>query len=277
VVGGTFTKRAEAFVLGTPLSELSTALGQSKKSEIVLAPSATRLFGRQQTENWEQTLLSSGHLLLRPKEGDDLLRDMSAGQTEAGGISEKALVKTKSAGATIPSVVGRRNCRQSLDMLLMPRYENNVMCPPEAVVNRMQEMKKAESSAVLSNPTYAAFDASRDSAMATGETGVMRGSRGNESSYKRLEEMVQRHTVSSPPVSKQDDMGLDALLRFMPAFVRSKCLTGHNTNTLMEHRVVTILFIIADMKVKGGSAPCRPSTCQLPLTDAYGIVRESPT
>eukprot|EP00873_Tetraselmis_striata_P020689 jgi/Tetstr1/440953/TSEL_029222.t1 len=45
-----------------------------------------------------------------------------------------------------------------------------------------------------------------------------------------------------------DDMGLMGLLSFMPECVRPQCLLGQNLTTMMEHRVVTILFIVADME-----------------------------
>eukprot|EP00873_Tetraselmis_striata_P026005 jgi/Tetstr1/446269/TSEL_033813.t1 len=45
-----------------------------------------------------------------------------------------------------------------------------------------------------------------------------------------------------------EDMGISALLRFIPECVRSQCLLDQNLTTMMEHRVVTILFIVADMK-----------------------------
>jgi hypothetical protein len=46
-----------------------------------------------------------------------------------------------------------------------------------------------------------------------------------------------------------NEMGLGTLLRFVPDFVRFNCLSRDNHSTLMEHRRVTILFIVADMTV----------------------------
>ena len=52
---------------------------------------------------------------------------------------------------------------------------------------------------------------------------------------------------------KREHLGMGALLRFLPSCVRENVLSGNYTSTLMEHRIVTVLFIIADMKVGGRS------------------------
>eukprot|EP00873_Tetraselmis_striata_P033056 jgi/Tetstr1/453320/TSEL_040311.t1 len=45
-----------------------------------------------------------------------------------------------------------------------------------------------------------------------------------------------------------NDMGMISLLRFLPECVRSQCLLNQNLTTMMEHRVVAIVFIVADME-----------------------------
>ena len=62
---------------------------------------------------------------------------------------------------------------------------------------------------------------------------------------------------------KREHLGMGAVLRFLPSCVRRNVLGGQSTHTLMEHRYVTILFIIADMKV--GGKGCRPKHTATPL------------
>jgi hypothetical protein len=66
-------------------------------------------------------------------------------------------------------------------------------------------------------------------------------------SMKRLGRTVSMGRLREQ--GKTNDMGLGALLRFLPVFVRQNCVSRQNPTTLMEHRLVTVLFIIADMKV----------------------------
>jgi hypothetical protein len=47
----------------------------------------------------------------------------------------------------------------------------------------------------------------------------------------------------------RDRMGARALFRFLPSFVQQSCLEGFGSASLMEHRMVTVLFIVADLKV----------------------------
>eukprot|EP00873_Tetraselmis_striata_P001145 jgi/Tetstr1/421409/TSEL_001176.t1 len=57
---------------------------------------------------------------------------------------------------------------------------------------------------------------------------------------------IQAATAEDP--AELDRMGMDALLRFVPSFVQRSCLEGRGSQGLMEHRMVSILFCIADMK-----------------------------
>lgn len=53
--------------------------------------------------------------------------------------------------------------------------------------------------------------------------------------------------------------GLDALLRFIPDCARGRLMTKNGLHSLMEHRSVTVLFLIAGLQV------CMPLTLPLPL------------
>jgi hypothetical protein len=212
-----------------------------------------RLFGAQETNGWDQISLSTGHLLLRP-DPDCVVSDSAlAAQLEGGDTAARV-----SSSDGIAAHMKQERChRESSGTPLLPSYGISSIFSPEEVVNRMRQTCTARSPSLLSSTTIPSSSSLEKSAS-------KRSSALRQDSYKRLDEMVQRQGVNSLPGQQHDDMGLDALLRFMPAFVRSNCLSGYNASTLMDHRVVTILFIIADMKVGVANAVCRqPPLCSL--------------
>jgi hypothetical protein len=44
--------------------------------------------------------------------------------------------------------------------------------------------------------------------------------------------------------------GLEALLQFVPHFVRERCVSGMDLELLCEHRKVCVLFVIAQPEVR---------------------------
>jgi hypothetical protein len=236
--GGTVARRSEAFVLGTPMSEIATALGESKRSEIVLAPSAVRLWAPRETGHWAQRRLPSGHVVFFPegRHHGHLTGLHGAAVARVQGNASRSLAQSEMGSLPGPQ-------RSSLEMEQRPLGAIQMRLVRK-VVSFMREIETARSSSLLLNgdsPT------SGRSILAESPSWQVVSSRHHSYSVGSLTEG-----------SRGDRMGLDALLRFVPECVRSKCLAGHRAlSTLMEHRVATILFIVADMKVSPQPIPTR--------------------
>lgn len=195
-------------MVGTPLSDLAVALGESATSEIVLAHSAARLLGTVQSSGWTQRTLPTGITVLRPELHHDIL------------------VKATPQLTTAASKRGPRASRP--------------LCSQEEVVNRMQQEERSRSASCSSIRLAEANNSHRrDSPLSLVRDASMFGSR--------------------TAIEAEDDMGLGPLLRFMPGFVHSQLLAGYNPSSLMEHRMVTILFVIADMEVSSLACSCHPA------------------
>ena len=232
--GGELSKRSEAFILGRPLVEIASALGESGVSEIVLASGAAGHFTREDPQmsqpeqgRWLESELPSGSLLLRPGEG---LIPMP--RTPEARVSA-------SPHNSFEMPAGRKSYHLSYARHLdTPKYANSV-CSPEEVVRRMRQNVETES---------AAGRASANGSLTASDFLTRVDSFGSDWDSVHSGE-------------QQDLMGADALLRFTPDFVRQKLLDGHSVSVLMEHRLVTVLFIVADMQVRGcGGSLCRRCT-----------------
>lgn len=221
--GGVATNRSEAFVLGTPLHEIAIALSLSKKSEIMLAPSAVHHWTPPDSPDWTQQTLPTGHLVMsRAASRSRMLQRSRSVESPLGLVEQTAEPKPRRPAYT--EAIGDKSKDEFVSAKM--RQERLI----DEVVSFMDDMETAE--CILSS--------------------------GRSLALSDLDEMLQggppspdNSTTGMPTHCLPDSMGLGDLLPFLPEFVRKKCLSGqHTLSTLMEHRSVTVLFIIADMQVR---------------------------
>jgi len=222
--GGEIAKRSEAFVLGPALSEIATALNEAKSSEIALAPSAVHFLGahcRAEGE-WRQALLASGHLLLSPTHRED----------DGDG--------SPSRNPPPPADGGQKPGRLSLGLSRYPCQSQSMegarTRKVSRIVSRMREIENAQ-------PSWDTSPAmSMSHAQSSWETPPARSMSHASLSWQSP---IMRELLKRP----RNTMGLEQLLRFVPEFVWS-CLADLTAlSTLTEHRWVTTMFVIADLKV----------------------------
>lgn len=230
--GGELAQRYEAFLLGSPLLEIAPALKESGVGQIVLAPGASSLLGTHKdcrgTGIWDRSELASGCTMF-------VKASTSASQHSATSAASQKLsrIVSKEYGCLVGD-------SQALNSEGTTSEDGTPVTPVDRVVARMHKVSTTDTAVtgqLLSGSSFMeAFPP---------------GNRGRPSTKRTSSRLSMRRT-SSKFFGDQvyDSMGLDALLRFMPDFVRSKCIARHNHTTLMEHRVVTILFVVADMKVR---------------------------
>lgn len=224
-------ERSEAFVIGAPLSEIATALALSSKSEIVLAPSAAQLLGGVQAgaPGWRVVELADGHIRTAPvtPADSDAAAPMLGSYTSIGGEDDSRdlahatnsrmveLMQRRAPDGTLASLPGQLLRRMSREMTTITQPET-----PASPLCRSLISPMGRTWSDTSFPTDSGLESGRG---------------------------IQAATAEDP--AELDRMGMDALLRFVPSFVQRSCLEGRGSQGLMEHRMVSILFCIADMKV----------------------------
>lgn len=223
-------ERSEAFLIGAPLTEIAEALALSSKSEIVLAPSAAQLLTLEQAgaSGWQVVELGDGHLRTTLTE-------------RAVGCVTRAPLRRISYG-TIERADGRSD--------LLSKASNTSQDPmggsaslSHRLVDKMQ--------AISAIPPAGMFASPSPSSPRSRSTTIRRPPAKTRSELSNAtvasSELIQALKPGDPV--KMDCMGMGALLRFVPSFVKHSCLEGRGSTGLMEHRMVAILFCIADMKV----------------------------
>lgn len=241
-------KRSEAFVLGPPLSQIATALNLSKRSEVVLAPSARCLLvdGLLDVEHpaWAQRHLASDHLVLSPTAGPE---DAALLQTAPLAGSSMSLEGALNAVSSKPQLIRAKTGFYSMSRRRMAQTMDDCPAwPTEKILARMYEISQAR----LQISTDASLHDSTASIPANQPLSRRRLSKSRatrRATWHNDPDLLLQAISSS---SGNDDMGLELLLRYTPECVRAKCLSNHNPDTLMEHRLVTILFVIANLQVR---------------------------
>lgn len=244
--GGQLVQRSEAFLVGRPLAEIATALSLSAKNDIILAPSAARLLAhvKGSADALRITELQQGHVRMLPGASEDSMVALppfcatSRSANQQGGLSE---------------LMRRRAPHEELALL------------PNRLLKRMHE--------ITQDDRYLSRSWCDLSVNPSSPSKLTTGSSSTDSS--RRWEIGATSTRGGAEVSTEERMGMDALLRFMPSFVQRSCLEGHGNKGLMEHRMVAILFVIADLKVRYslpgvhccGVHPCSRSKPVLPLSE----------
>ena len=229
-------------MLGVPLLEIAPALSQSGVSEIVLAPSAARHWGSAAGQRPLPPELGCWRESELPSGGGLLLRPEEA--PLAGSMAPKVQAATNQRSSF--DVESRRSSEYKLgdEMRLRRRSGINTARSLDAVVQRMRWNSEArKSTSIVEQPAV-----------------TPPGS--------------QFSIVSS---SEDRAMGAGDLLQFMPEFVRTQHIAGRSGAALTEHRLVTVLFIVADMEVSptGRAAVSQAALmftqgCAVPLTGPSG-------
>eukprot|EP00873_Tetraselmis_striata_P038272 jgi/Tetstr1/458536/TSEL_044939.t1 len=243
--GGKYASRSEAFMIGPPLKEIAAALAESKTSQIVLAPSAVCEMGPTaqqscQAGNWSACSLATGSLLLAPM-------PLDVESSSEVGLPSYESSSSSSAGAYKSSFrhkLSLHSKRHQAGHLVLP----NPLYPTRAVLARM--LDTGEDKQTIGR------DYSAHSGNAVRKNMSMRLWASLQGKLAQPATAAPPHAPPQPRASltdlcaaeERDAAGLDALLRFMPQFVRSKCVAGHSFSALMEHRTVTTMFVIASME-----------------------------
>lgn len=224
--------RSEAFLLGTPLIDLAAVLPLANKSEIVLANSAARLLERWcfHGDGWEMSELEDGHVRLSttarfplPAEDDRQVSFEASNGNQVGG--GRLFLQARS-GATKCKEMRGDSMVESV-VLQMHRIKQSIISEEDSFATYLQRQNAAQKSGhPSSNDGFWHLDLLAEESV--GDT--------TEAVDHAVEEGRFR--------------GLDPLLRFMPSFVKQSCFEGHDNIWLMEHRMVAVLFVVANMKAK---------------------------
>ena len=228
-------------MLGVPLLEIAPALSQSGVSEIVLAPSAARHWGSAAGQRPLPSELGCWRESELPSGGGLLLRPEEA--PLAGSMAPKVQAATNQRSSF--DVESRRSSEYKLgdEMRLRRRSRISTARSLDAVVQRMRWNSEARKPASFVEQPVASA-----------------------------------HNIwLTMGISSEDRaMGAGDLLQFMPEFVRTQHIAGRSGAALTEHRLVTVLFIVADMEVSP-SGRAAVSQAALMFTQGCGVPLTGPS
>jgi hypothetical protein len=215
--------------MGKPLHELAVALPNAKGSEFLICPSAVRLLGKRLPGR----LLSGGCVAMTFPES-----------SMYSTINVEDSNRSEDLGNALAFLESRMDHDVEVEDDLADGGNGDIL---ESVVRHMVLRK----SLCLETPSKPASDSGHGG---VGPTAGARNRRRRSSlaSYDQamsftIEQIWE--TYDGRDGSDADSLGLEPLLRFMPNFVRQRCVSSYSLSSLTEHRAITVLFIIGAIKV----------------------------
>ena len=219
--GGKEACRSEAFVIGEPLCELSSAMPLAGKSELAIAASAIGLCS-------DITLRFEG---VREEEGGRKCVSLpEACHASTRRQSESlAASSAKPDSAAANSVVHLRSSASHVSRMALVLVK--LEAGEDVVAGKRQQQQGLQFHWLWGN---------------WWSSMTRRGGSKSETALVPLAKSTFQTSVQQASLS---GLGLDSLLRFVPHFVRERCVSRMSFEYLCEHRKVCVMFVVAKPEV----------------------------